>query len=1591
MSYDVKYAYLSDVIYDVKAEDLPRDALYQDPSGSRWKLVHFEDGGLNGYQGGVFVNVDTNEVVLANRGTSITSPSDVATDLIMSVGLLPSQFDSAKAAYNAAVDFSELLGYGPANVTVTGHSLGGSIAQYLGALNGCVTETFNAYGIGNVLEQNNIQVLDPSKITNHVLDADYVSSAAGSSMLGTTLNYRTGVDAFYNSLIGKIYGAIRPSDWLEYLYSAHKIENFVSEERAAQSGTPVTIDVTPASAWHLSPQMLQVLFAINPLVGLAFATAMVTLARRDPLTLDLDGDGLETMGIDPSSPILFDHDGDGVATATGWIKPDDAFLVLDRDGNGTIDNGTELFGDSTPVFDPVGTILGKAEDGFAALAQEDTNGDGKVDAEDARFHQLRIWQDLNGDGVSQANELRGLEEAGIIALNAGKTEHSRTLANGNLIADLGSFVRSDGSAGGMGAVTAQMGDIDLAENAFFSRFSDSIPLTPEAQGLPDMGGSGLVRRLREAVSLSPELAEVVSRYALADSRADQMALLDELLVAWGRTSSMPVTGDGAYGGLPTGVSVAGVAAGSVSHEVWLSRLQTLERFNGQAFANPGENATSVSINLFNERKQFLDQAWQTLRQSVYDGLLLQTRLRPYVTAIGLSLEPDGLHVDFAATASQFQSRFDSGPAEAVRDLLDFQRIAGAGLNALGWDGYGLLQGWLVAESTPDIARSLADFGYADLHLDGQGTAAAEVVTSAAETGPLSGGGGNDLLLGGQGDDLLHGGAGKDILAGGQGDDGYRFQLGDGDDLIVEGDGDEGSDVLAFGPGMRAGDLAIGQEGDRLVFTHVNGTDRIGIANWFGSLDDAAHRLDRVEFADGRAFALNNIVFGAVSGDHLQGSGADDILLGRAGADVISGGAGNDWLDGGEGADHMLGGAGDDTYVVDHSGEKVWEEADAGLDTVESKIPYTLGDHLEHLILSGTAAVDGAGNALDNHISGNEADNILLGFGGNDILHGGGGSDRLDGGDGADVMAAGRGDDLYLVDTVDDQVIELAGEGTDSVESSVTCTLGAHVEHLHLTGAEAVDGTGNALANVISGNAGSNTLMGLEGDDRLDGGGGADVLIGGEGNDTYLVDEAGDQTVEHAGEGVDHVVSGLSWALDTEVENLTLMGDAAIDGTGNELANHLVGNGAANALYGLAGDDVLDGQGGGDTLVGGAGNDRYRVDDAAAAIVELAGEGVDEVSSRVSWTLGDHLEHLTLAGKAAIDGTGNALDNRLVGNQAANVLKGLDGDDVLAGEAGDDLLDGGGGADAMSGGTGDDAYFIDSGLDQTIETAGAGTDTVFSTLSWTLAGHLENLTLTGSGALDGTGNELDNQLIGNGASNRLYGLDGDDWLDGGMAEDVLAGGLGDDTYVVDLPADKVVEYAGEGNDTVLAGMNYTLRANLENLTLTGERDSQGRGNELSNVMIGNAGDNVLEGRAGDDTLSGGVGNDRIEGGTGDDLYRFARGDGQDTIIEASEAGSWDQLLFGEGIGIDQLWFRQEGGDLEVSLIGGDDRVSITGWYDDPARRVESFATADGQILLDSQVQVLVDAMAAFAPPSAADGGLPPSYQAQLTPVLAASWQ
>lgn len=662
------------------------------------------------------------------------------------------------------------------------------------------------------------------------------------------------------------------------------------------------------------------------------------------------------------------------------------------------------------------------------------------------------------------------------------------------------------------------------------------------------------------------------------------------------------------------------------------------------------------------------------------------------------------------------------------------------------------------------------------------------------------------------------------------------------------------------------------------------------------------------------------------------------------------------------------------------------------------------------------------------ITGTSAANVLTGGGGDDLINGLAGADRMTGGD---------GDDIYLVDNAGDVVVEAANEGYDRIETTVSYTAPVNVEAVLLRGTGNISATGNAQNNELQGNGGSN---------RLDGGAGADRLIGGLGNDTYVVDNAGDTVVELAGEGTDNVQSSISYALADNVENLTLTGLGAIEGTGNELANVITGNAASNILRGLGGHDILkggvaadvleggdgndrlDGGAGADLMAGGAGNDTYVVDDAGDVLVELAAEGTDTVYASVSHTLEVNVENLVLTGTEMINGTGNDLNNVITGNAASNTLSGLGGNDVLRGGQladvllggdGNDFLDGGAGGDQLTGGTGNDVYVIDDLNDAATELADEGIDTAQSSIAYTLGDNLENLTLTGAVAIDGTGNGLNNVITGNSVANTLRGLggndtlrggleadyleggDGNDRLDGGAGADQLFGGAGNDVYVVDDLGDRVTELADEGIDTVQSMVSHTLSDNVENLTLAGTAMIDGTGNALGNVITGNAASNTLRGLGGNDTLRGGVsedaleggaGNDRLEGGLGGDTYLFGRGDGQDTIIDTdATAGVQDVLHFGEGIAADQLWLRKLGNHLEVSVIGTDDKLTVSNWYLGADRHIEALELADGRRLMDSQVQSLVQAMASFAPPPAGQTTLVGNYATTLTPQIAASWQ
>ena len=264
------------------------------------------------------------------------------------------------------------------------------------------------------------------------------------------------------------------------------------------------------------------------------------IQRRDPLTFDLDGDGLETVGVAATNPILFDHDADGIKTGTGWVQPDDAFLVMDKNGNGTIDTGRELFGDSTIKNN--GQL---ATDGFDALTDLDSianggNNDGIVNASDSQYAGLRLWRDLNQDGISQTGELFTLASQNIIGINTGISAHSQTLPNGNQIADKGTFIKSNGTLGELGDVTGNLADINLASDTFHRTFTTALDTTSVAN-LPDMQGSGVVRDLREATTQSATLQTLLTNYSAATTRAAQMAQLDQLLDAWADTGGMAET------------------------------------------------------------------------------------------------------------------------------------------------------------------------------------------------------------------------------------------------------------------------------------------------------------------------------------------------------------------------------------------------------------------------------------------------------------------------------------------------------------------------------------------------------------------------------------------------------------------------------------------------------------------------------------------------------------------------------------------------------------------------------------------------------------------------------------------------------------------------------------------------------------------------------------------------------------------------------------------------------------------------------------------------------------------------------------------
>ncbi|WP_454868503.1 calcium-binding protein [Pseudomonas farris] len=749
------------------------------------------------------------------------------------------------------------------------------------------------------------------------------------------------------------------------------------------------------------------------------------------------------------------------------------------------------------------------------------------------------------------------------------------------------------------------------------------------------------------------------------------------------------------------------------------------------------------------------------------------------------------------------------------------------------------------------------------------------ITNAAQIEHLIGGEFADTLIGNAADNHLSGGRGGDVLSGGAGVD--TLIGGKGNDTLTG-----GADTDYFVIDKAAGDIDT-------ITDFVIGTDRIVLSGFDDEVYTAATITQqgadtRLSLADGQVLLLKNV--------QSEGLTLKNFVHIPEGVRLSQ-------LEGASGYGFGVSGANTERNLPDVTGGFLYWTNDSG-----------------ERVFGGTGA---------DTIVGGQGDDVLVGesstastVGGNDIISGGEGYDVIRGGTGDDVLRGDVGLD-YLGGDAGNDVLYL--EGDQAIEDHAFTTLLS--PNINLSGAATHTGAS------VAGGAGNDRFVLVE--DLL-----ASASQGIMGN---LID---DFEVANPNEKIDlsqiravHSFAELNFStvtVDGEqylrvwlgtmasgTQYITLKGVTAGQlSAANFIFGQAVtqpkvllsGTGANDLLIGDAGGNTLDGGAGADVLEGRMGDDTYIVDNVGDLIKEVVGGGYDVVKSSVSHVLASEVESLQLLGSAAINGTGNELSNRLVGNSANNTLNGA------------------GGSDVMIGGLGDDTYGVDDGSDRIVESEDAGTDTVNSSVSFTLANHLENLSLTGNAAINATGNAANNVLRGNVADNRL---------DGAQGADRMIGGLGNDTYFVDNAGDAVVEDLNGGNDQVISTLDYTLAANVEALTLSGPA-LNASGNELGNELIGNERNNRLYGAAGDDFL---------QGGRGDDRYVFGVGHGQDHISEDLEAvGGIDTIVFEAGIKESDVAVDHSARGMVLRLNDG--QQIISGWTAARGHSVERIEFANGTV-------------------------------------------
>lgn len=1304
---------------------------------------------------------------------------------------------------------------------------------------------------------------------------------------------------------------------------------------------------------------------------------------RCPIVLDLDGDGIETVGF--ASGVHFDHDGNGFAELTGWVAPDDGLLVFDRSGNGDIDNGSELFGNYSLVGNET------AQNGFVALGLLDSNKDNNVTAADRDFSKLRVWRDADSDGVVDSGELMTLAQAGIKSLSTSYAEGTAVDKNGNKHLQIGKFTTTDGK-------TREMTDVWFDVNTTKTVDKTTVAVSAAIAKLPDIVGSGNVASLQQAMARDSagKLAAAVQKYlGLASSGEDTSGLVHEIIYRWA----------GVYDVDPSSRSTAN--SGGVDYLGDARKLEAIEAFVGDGFdgqfgSTPGQQATQMLLDAFDKLVSFVSAQ-----------LDMETRAGEYLDLIKLSWQDDTstLEADVSALVNALMLRYAEDREGA---LVDIGRLVNALKNA---DGFGEdVLARLRAKGNPDgtgLSSVLATVGLKDSEV---GSAGADAVQGADGNDIILGFGGNDRLHGGDGNDRIVGGGGDDILSGEIGADTYVFNRGDGRDTISNWDNDDfgrNKDTLEFGKDIKVSDVEAVRDGFDVVLKIKGTNDVVRVVNFLVKGGTDANAIELFKFADGTVWTAQKVMgwvgaptnevdylIGTASADTIKAlAGNDevhslggndnidggDVVFGEAGNDTLEGGKDDDSLWGGDGNDTLVGGAGDD-YLMGGMGSDTYSFAIGwGKDTINDNSFEKLGVTKKDVI----SFAEGIAPS-DITVWRNETNDLVLSHtNGNDQI----------------VVAY-----EFLRNNNVDEVRFADGTVWDVKKIS-----------------SMVD-SGSKYADYLIGDASDTTMNGREGNDTVVGGDGNETIVGGIGNDHL-----------DGREGSDIYQFELGWGHDivSNAENGGSL-DFIIFGAGVDAAD------VAVCQVGL--DMVLEHRNG-DTITVKAhyGGSSYQIDEVRFHngtiwdVANLAGLPKSNKAPVISSNGGDAKASVSVAeGKTSVTtvqatdtDVGAKLKYAIVGAADAGkfVINAATG--VLAFKSAADfekpadsgrnnvydvvvrVTDNGGKSDeqviAVAVTNVNEAPVIANsggGAVATIKIAeNGGAVTVMQAYdadknapTWSLSGadaHLfvidaKSGKLTFKAAPDyeapkdegrnnsyevtvkvSDGKLTDTQSLtvavtdvkgkvvnGTSLADMLLGTVENDTLDGKRGADTMTGGNGNDIYVVDNTKDKVVEKAGEGIDLANSGVSYALSANVENLTLIGSAKVNGTGNTSANIIIGNGAENIIKGEAGNDTLlgaggsdnlSGGDGSDRLEGGIGADI--LTGGNGKDTFVFAAVK---DSLVPSRDTITD---FDGNEGD-RIDLTGIDANLGLTGDHGFAFIGTAGFSKKAGELRYDKATTLTV---------------------------------